>query len=82
MNRRACRDGKHAFGIPRAIGAGLTRSRCKYCRAIEIDLRSTEEIASAQDSPRDRFFRTGRKITIFDIEQAVSAGLYDVDEAG
>ena len=81
MDRRACRNGSHAYGVPTEIGAGLTRNRCKYCGALEIDLRAADGDSAAQHRASGALFRSSHRLSIFDIEHAVSAGLYEVDGA-
>ncbi len=87
VQRRGCRDGNHSYGWETSVGAGLKRNRCKYCGAVTIDLRHANDNAlsspggsgsnSLPDPPPQvggLFGRRGR-ISIFDIEQAVTAGL-------
>ena len=93
MQRRACAEGKHAFGIETAIGAGLTRSRCKYCGTMSIDLSviegdgacvgvvSTGRAGGPSDGAVQArgLFGRRQRVTIFDIEQALTSGLLDAD---
>lgn len=45
--RSACRRGRHDYGKPQHIGAGITRQVCDVCASVTIDLTSTYE----PDSP-------------------------------
>lgn len=79
MQRGACREGRHAFGAPTEIGAGLIRTSCKYCSEVVLDLREPRP-AKPTARAASRFFGAGRRLTIFEIGQAAAAGLYDVTE--
>lgn len=77
MQRRACLEGNHAYGAPLEIGAGLTKTNCKYCNAVALDL---GDAVHSVDEATSRFFGPGRRLSIFEIEQAVTAELHDVSE--
>ena len=42
-----CRKGRHRYGPPQHIGAGLERQVCDVCNAVSIDLTKAE----GTDSP-------------------------------
>jgi hypothetical protein len=67
MERGSCKRGRHAYGVPIGIGAGIVKRSCKYCGWLQIDLRSTETEPSEPG-----LFRTQERHSIFVIEQAIS----------
>jgi hypothetical protein len=53
----SCRKGKHKFGDPQRIGAGIVRQVCLRCAAVTIDL------TGADDSIGEPVLRAQRKIS-------------------
>jgi hypothetical protein len=52
-HRRAdCRKGRHDYGGPQSIGAGLLRSVCSLCAAVTIDLTDADELTTPVVSPQ------------------------------
>lgn len=45
--RSACRKGRHDYGEPQNIGAGIVRQVCGVCSAVTIDLTGAYEAKSA-----------------------------------
>lgn len=45
--RSACRKGRHEYGEPQHIGAGIERQVCQICSAVTIDLTGAYEAKSA-----------------------------------
>jgi hypothetical protein len=45
--RSACRKGRHQYGEPQHIGAGIERQVCEVCSAVTIDLTGAYEAKSA-----------------------------------
>jgi hypothetical protein len=44
--RSDCRKGRHEYGEPQQIGAGITRQVCEVCSAVTIDLTGAYEAKS------------------------------------
>ena len=47
QRRLACRRGRHEFGEPQHIGAGIVRQVCDVCSAVTIDLTGAYEAKTA-----------------------------------
>ena len=45
-SRAACKRGRHHYGIPQNIGAGILRRVCDTCGEVTIDLTGVEEVTT------------------------------------
>jgi hypothetical protein len=82
--------GSHAFGPALRSGLGISRSVCKYCGVVEIDLREADPPETAPTRACDSdptsepevgsaaLFGAAKRLSLFEIQHAVDAGLYDV----
>ena len=64
MRRRACRSGSHAYGPPVRAGAGISRTVCKYCGAVEIDLRDSGVHALGPEHDSDARAASGSELEV------------------
>lgn len=42
--RSDCKKGRHDYGEPQSVGAGIVRQVCKACAAVTIDLTQADEL--------------------------------------
>lgn len=45
-SRAACRKGRHYYGEPQKIGAGILRRVCEACGEVTIDLTNADELTT------------------------------------
>ncbi len=50
----ACRKGRHDFGDPQNVGAGIIRRVCGTCAAVSIDLTQADELSTPMQRPGRR----------------------------
>lgn len=46
QRRSDCRKGRHEYGEPQNIGAGILRRVCALCAMVTIDLTSADELTT------------------------------------